>query len=82
MKQWTITWHKASEELPQKSGEYLVAQISKYNGEVLLVITSNYSTRHKAFNARDEHDTAENATFYPFWAEYPKKLEKTNEVTV
>lgn len=74
MKEWKITWHETSKELPPKSGEYLVAQISKYSGEVLLVITSNYSTRHKAFNAKDEHDPAEYGTLYPFWAEYPREI--------
>lgn len=74
MKEWTLKWHKATEELPEKSGEYLVAQISGLTGEILYVMTSNYSARHKAFNASDEHDTAEYATFYPFWAEYPRTI--------
>ena len=74
MKEWIIKWHETNKELPPKSGEYLVAQISEYTGEVLLVISSNYSARHKAFNARDEHDTAEYATVYPFWAEYPREI--------
>lgn len=74
MKEWKITWHETNKELPTESGEYLVAQISEYTGEVSYVITSDYSVRHKAFNASDKHDTAEYATFYPFWAELPKTI--------
>lgn len=74
MKEWTLKWHNSTEELPEESGEYLVAQISEYTGEVSYVITSNYSVRHKAFNASDKNDTAEYATFYHFWAELPKTI--------
>ena len=74
MKEWTLKWHETNKELPTESGEYLVAQISEYTGEVLFVMTSNYSARHKAFNARDEYDTAEYATFYPCWTELPKTI--------
>lgn len=87
MKQWTITWHKASEELPPKSDRYLVAQLSEYDDERVIGLTDlYYSARHKAFNAfdRDPPECAKKHAIgaaHICWAEYPKKLEKNNEVT-
>lgn len=83
---WTITWHKASEELPPKSGKYLVAQISEYNDEVIGFADMYYSARHKAFNTTDS-DPIEQVKNYAisssnlYWAKHPKKIEKVNEVT-
>ena len=62
-----IVWHKASEELPPKSGWYW--SITK-NGTVSNV---PYSAKHKRFNFYDHYDPEE-LDVYPtiFWAEAPE----------
>lgn len=64
-----IVWHKASEELPEKSGLVLVCKAfpySQFRGCV------GYSAEHKKFNAHDgDVDGAEHAMDVDYWAQFP-----------
>ena len=65
-----IVWHKASEELPEKSGWYFSITRSGTFSNI------PYSAKHKRFNFydyNDPNDQCEN-DIYPtiFWAEVPE----------
>lgn len=80
MKDWKLTWHKAAEELPEKSGNYLVCRVNA-DGIPFCIQTVPYSKNHLLFNAYD-YLTPPKAKEYAFdisnlyWSEYPKKIEE------
>ena len=67
-----LVFHKVSEELPQKSGEYIVVTASGTVGSI------PYSAKHRRFNFFDSFDPqkTEYQDIYPavFWAETPSKF--------
>lgn len=71
-----IEWHDPAEELPEKSGYYLVL---KYSGRITELC---YSSKHKLFNAIDEETEAEAqkcAICCNYWADVPKLTETESE---
>ena len=75
MKDWKLTWHKASEELPEKSGEYLTIIESKvHKNGILQLNTMPYSKKHKAFNAHDHETVPSYPITVAYWTEYPKTI--------
>lgn len=61
--------HKADEELPQASGEYLTKRDKEYSSWQVL----GYSARYRKFNAYDCLNNADNAVEVDLWAELPIK---------
>lgn len=74
-------WTRASERLPEKSGEYLVGVMDRDEDHFYHISTVRYSARHKRFNAVD-FNTVEEATRYGFdtrfcyWMPTPKPPKK------
>ncbi len=77
MKEWTLKWHKATEELPEESGKYLVC--SEENGKLYCFQVLQYSEKYLLFNSYDDLEP-EDAKKYAFditnlyWSELPKTL--------
>jgi hypothetical protein len=69
-----IEWHKATEELPAKSGYYMVTY-----GETPFVTTVQYSSKHKRFNAWDTDPMPTYAMSVDRWARLPKLPEIESE---
>lgn len=68
-----IVWHKASEELPEKSGRYLVW--SRICGDYFYKDYVHYSAKYKKFNACDDEHIADKHSFnVEYWAEIPDLL--------
>ena len=69
-----IVWHKASEEPPEKSGDYAVANLL-FDGRIYHLVIASYSAVHNAFNCTDDM-TAEEVKQYAIpaylWAEIPE----------
>ncbi len=71
-----ITWHKAKDELPEKSCEVLVLCAHNKSDNVFIVdITKenpfmfvNYSNKYKAFNATDEDGDDYKLSSVVYWA--------------
>lgn len=75
MKEKLFAWRKASDELPEKSGLYLVCTDIGYFSVL------NFSAKHKEFNCFDYGD-ASKAIKVEFWSyipETPEMLETSNE---
>lgn len=77
MKEWTLKWHKASEELPTESGNYLVC--NEDNGELYGFQEVEYSKKYLAFNTYDDNkpEIAKKHAFAItnlYWSELPKTL--------
>lgn len=69
----TIEWKRKNEELPKKSGMYLVACCNA-DGVPYYIINSNFSTKHNMFNAYDREDKPSPTTLQEnctWWAELP-----------
>jgi hypothetical protein len=77
MKKTVIEWHNPAEELPEKSGYYLICY-----ERALGFAEVHYSSKHKLFNTRD-NDTeteAQRCTFpVSYWAELPEIPEDESE---
>ena len=73
----TIEWHKTTEELPEKSGNYLIKHSIKYISMV------PYSAKHKRFNAFDNFTKAKAKELeiadVCYWAEMPAFPENESE---
>lgn len=77
MKDWKLTWHKASEELPEESGGYLVIiESDLHKNGIVSLLTVEYSEKHKAFNAHDHEAVPAHPMTVDYWAEYPKTIEE------
>lgn len=80
MKDWKLKWHKATEELPEKSGNYLVCRVNA-DRIPFCIQAVPYSKNHLLFNAFD-YSIPPKAQKYAFdisnlyWAEYPKTIEE------
>lgn len=65
-----IVWHNASEERPEKSGDYLTIKI--YPGSAVSAANLEYSKIADRFNQSDGEDPP----YYPikvtYWAEMPR----------
>lgn len=77
MKKWTLKWHKATEELPKESGNYLICR-EFANGKLECFQEVSYSKRHSLFNAYDdlEPENAFNNISNLYWSELPKNYEQ------
>lgn len=78
MKKWTLKWHKATEELPEESGNYLVCRADADKIPFCIQEVS-YSKKHSLFNAYDslEPEDAKKHSFDTsnlYWTEFPKTL--------
>ena len=62
-----IEWHNTAEELPAKSGRYLV----NYGLYRASIMTVDYSSVHKCFNALDYEAEPKTAIDVLWWAELP-----------
>ena len=68
-----IELHKASEELPENSGLYLVW--SQTCGKCFYTDYVHYSAKYKKFNACDDEHIADKHSFnVEYWAEIPDLL--------
>lgn len=77
MKDWKLTWHKSAEELPEKSGEYLIIIKSDlHKNGIVSLMTMEYSAKHKTFNAHDHETVPAYPETVDYWAEYPKTIEE------
>jgi hypothetical protein len=63
-----IEWHKTAEELPEKSGTYLL----EYGLYKTHIMTVTYSSRHKCFNSDDTEESPKHAITGEYWAEMPE----------
>ena len=68
MLEYKTTIHNAKEELPLKSGAYLVKTSDCFNLWQVL----GYSIKFKKFNAYDSQDNDENSINGYMWAELPE----------
>ncbi len=77
MKKWTLKWHKATEELPEESGNYLICR-EFADGKLECFQEVSYSKRHSLFNAYDslEPENAFNNISNLYWSELPKNYEQ------
>lgn len=80
MRKWILKWHKATEELPEESGNYLVCR-EFADGKLECFQEVSYSKKHLLFNAYDSLEP-ENAKKHAFnisnlyWSEFPKNYEQ------
>ncbi len=75
-----IVWHKASEELPETSGFYAIANVN-VDGNVYNLVSVIYSAGHKRFNCADyftKEMADECSMSVSFWAELPEFPEARN----
>ena len=70
-----IEWHNAAEELPEKSGTYLL----EYGLYRTYIMTVPYSSFHKCFNVYDTDETPHTAITGAYWAEIPELPKKESE---
>lgn len=68
-----IVWHKASEELPEKSGDYLVLKV--YDHSTVLVGNLPYSKSANRFNQTDGEEHPHYPVKVNYWAEMQRLLE-------
>ena len=69
-----IEWHNATEELPAKSGEYIV-----HTAKSRFIAQLPYSKKNKAFNSYDDEKRADNAIDVLYWANVPEFPDNESE---
>ncbi len=81
-----IIWHDASEELPNKSCEVVVA--CERDGRINEIFNIDYSSRHKKFNCLDYYseDTADkygcsNVKYWAYFDEVCSQFQKHEKKT-
>ena len=75
-----IVWHKASEELPEKSGFYAIANVNM-DGNIYSLANVIYSAVHERFNCADcftKKMVDKCSMTVSFWAELPEFPEVSN----
>jgi len=73
--EYKMTIHNAKEELPLKSGTYLVKTSDQFNVWQVL----GYSIKFKKFNAYDSQDNDKYSIKGYMWAELPEEEEELSD---
>ncbi|MCH5298039.1 MAG: hypothetical protein J1E85_10290 [Ruminococcus sp.] len=78
----TMQWHRAEDELPEKSCEVVVAHF--FNGKIYSVSSTDYSFKNKTFNCgdnspdkivRNSYKYSKDVVFWAYLDELTKSLE-------